>query len=102
MSEFELTPEDLEQHEVLRKWRCGKCGTLQSTWSFQRPDRCGNADCDSTVFQQIVHVNTVPATAGHEIELSYDNLHTIDEANDRDFEITEQNRDLEKLEKARR
>lgn len=103
MSEFDLKPEDLEiKNEVLRLWRCNQCATHQKIWGQARPERCANSSCDSTNFHELKEIAVVGATTGIHVELEYDNINTIDEAVAAEYEITEQNRDLDKLEKARR
>jgi hypothetical protein len=87
--------------DVLKKWKCAKCGTHIQSWNVE-PAKCVKEGCESREFVPANNVSTVPVTTGIETELIYDNLHTIDDAVEHETGIEEQNRDLEKLEKARR
>lgn len=98
MSEFELKPEDLKR-KVLTRWKCEKCDFVHSSFDG-KPTHCGK--CQHQMLRKVVNVKTVPVSTGLEVEFQYDNLDSIDDANNTEYEIEEQNRDLEKLEKARR
>lgn len=100
MSEFDLKPEDLKRR-VLKRWQCDKCKHTHLTWESIN-HQCSNKECDSNSFTLIQNISVTPVTTGYHTEITYDNLGSLDEMSQEEFDRTENDRDTEKLEKARR
>lgn len=95
-----LSPEELARFtNQLKKWHCEDCQRDYTSWSSTEKT-CKY--CNSTNLKQIMHVAAVPTTTGIQVDMLYDNIDTIDQQVSHDNGIEEQNKDLEKLEKARR
>lgn len=100
--EFEpLSEQELKNIAVpMKKWRCQDCSEVVTAWSNDAPKECRK--CSGSRFSIIMNTATVPATTGFEIELVYDNMDSIDEVSQKEYDIETQNRELEQLEKSRR